>query len=217
MRPQIAVIDPARALAELPCYNRLALTAPLPTTYHLPQMFGTGSLEALDPTFVRGLVILGSASSVNERAPWQTAFEAWLRPWLERGVPTLGICYGHQMLAHMFDGRVDYAFPGQIKKQGFRAVRFAASLLGPAEHGELVVSHCEAVVEAPASMRVIATSDDVAVEGLQHERLPIVSLQAHPEATPEFLTSHEIPLTGVPRLAFGHALVARFLEACARR
>ena len=50
----------------------------------------------------------------------------------------------------------------------------------------MVVSHREAVVEPPPGYRVTAARDGVPVDALEHERLPVYSVQFHPEAREEF-------------------------------
>ena len=216
-RPHIVVIDPAINIAETKCFNFLALQSPIPCTYHLPAMYGLQSLAAEDMRDAKGIIVLGSASSVNERAPWQSQLEGWLKPHLEHRIPTLGLCYGHQMLAHMFGGQVDYIFPDQRKHKGLREIKIHATPWSEATVGRLVVSHGEAVVKAPASMRVIGKSAEIETDGFAHIDLPIWSFQSHPEATLEFLSSHEIALTGgLHDLVFGHDLMQRFLRFAAK-
>lgn len=53
-----------------------------------------------------GLVITGSPAMVTDREPWSEATAAWLTGWVDAGKPTLGICYGHQLLAHALGGTV---------------------------------------------------------------------------------------------------------------
>ncbi len=62
--------------------------------------------ELPSPELVRAVVITGSAAMVTERLPWSERAARWLPAVLERGTPILGICYGHQLLAHALGGEV---------------------------------------------------------------------------------------------------------------
>lgn len=215
---QLLVIDPALRVAETECYNIISLTSALKTTYHLPAMYGLQSLQATDMNTVHGIIILGSASSVNERQPWQVALEEWLMPHLCRKIPTLGICYGHQMLGHMFGGAVEYVFPDQTKFKGMRTVEITQLAWFPKSRGEVVVSHNEMIKRMPSNFRIIATSGDCATDGMAHNEFPIWSFQSHPEATPEFLINHNIDANVYgSRLGFGRDLVEKFLQFVAQR
>ena len=55
---------------------------------------------------VAGVVITGSHAMVSDREPWSEALVPWLRDAVAASVPTLGICYGHQLLAHALGGDV---------------------------------------------------------------------------------------------------------------
>lgn len=211
-RPHFAVIDPAVRIPELECFNLIAQLSTLPVTYHMPAMHGMQSLEAEDFSEVKGLIVLGSAASVHDRLPWQDALEKWLKPKLEQKVPTLGLCYGHQMLAYMYGGKVAHVFPDQSKHKGFREIFVDATPAWQRATGKICVSHCETVVEAPESMKVAAKSPEIAVDGLEHKDLPIFSFQSHPEAVKEFLKNHDIPDGGPGAFTFGHELLKGFLN-----
>jgi GMP synthase (glutamine-hydrolysing) len=51
-------------------------------------------------------VITGSASSVTERAPWMLRTEEYVRAGVAAGVPILGLCFGHQIVAQALGGHV---------------------------------------------------------------------------------------------------------------
>lgn len=60
------------------------------------------------PSACAGVVITGSHAMVTDRLPWSVAVEAWLPRVLAAGVPLLGICYGHQLLAQAAGGEVGF-------------------------------------------------------------------------------------------------------------
>ncbi|MBB3256981.1 glutamine amidotransferase [Paraburkholderia bannensis] len=59
-----------------------------------------------DPSALAGVVLSGSHSMVSDREPWSERLAHWLTHCVAADVPVLGICYGHQLLAHAFGGRV---------------------------------------------------------------------------------------------------------------
>jgi GMP synthase (glutamine-hydrolysing) len=53
-----------------------------------------------------GAIVTGSAAMVTDRLDWSERSAHWLRDAAHAGLPLLGICYGHQLLAHALGGEV---------------------------------------------------------------------------------------------------------------
>lgn len=55
-----------------------------------------------------GIVVTGSPAMVSDRAPWSEQTANWLADAVKAEVPVLGVCYGHQLLAHALGGEVGF-------------------------------------------------------------------------------------------------------------
>lgn len=212
-KPHVAVIDPGIKSPEIDEFNRIVFQSLLPVTYHLPGMFGTRSLISEDPAMLRGIIVLGSGSSVHDKLPWQIELGEWLKPLMLQGIPTLGLCFGHQLIAHLFGASIGYAFSDQHKETGLRQVHLdPCRLWGPARTGSLVVSHRECVLDLPADFKTLASSPVVQFEAIEHKHLPIWGFQSHPEAEIHFFAEQNLTLNRKD-LAFGHDIVRCFLSS----
>jgi GMP synthase-like glutamine amidotransferase len=136
-----------------------------------------------------GVVLMGSAASVDDSADWLPPLLNWLDPILSGRVrvPLLGICFGHQAIAHRAGGRIGYVHQNRRKLAGVDDSNLTGSRLLPGDDRlRVVVSHREEVKQPPEGYRVVARRGEIAVDGLEHEELPIYSFQFHPEAGGEF-------------------------------
>jgi GMP synthase (glutamine-hydrolysing) len=115
-------------------------------------------LPALDE--VDAVLVTGSPAMVSEREAWSERTARWLTEAYAVGLPMLGVCYGHQLLAHALGGRVG------PNPDGRHMGRVSAEIIDPADPllGELApcadvhVSHLEAVLAPPPRARRIASA-----------------------------------------------------------
>jgi GMP synthase (glutamine-hydrolysing) len=127
-------------------------------------------------------LITGSAAMVSHRHGWSETSAQWLAAAHAQGLPMLGVCYGHQLLAHALGGEVGPNPDG--RRMGSYAVDIIAEddpLLGPlAPRQWFQASHVERVLTPPAQARIIATVDGDPFHAL-HFGGRCWGLQFHPE------------------------------------
>lgn len=137
-----------------------------------------------------GWLVTGSRSGVYDAKPWIAPLRSFLRRAFDDGVPIVGICFGHQILAEALGGRVRKSTRGWglgihdyrlVARKGILSDGAAAAGTGIA----IPASHQDQIVELPAGAEIIAASDFCPFAALAYEEKAI-SIQGHPEFTPDF-------------------------------
>ncbi|MGR2753073.1 glutamine-hydrolyzing GMP synthase [Agromyces arachidis] len=160
----------------------------------VPHTITADEVRAMDPI---GIVLSGGPSSVYEEGAPQ------LDPGvLQLGVPTLGICYGFQVMAQQLGGEV--AHTGR-REYGATAATLRtddgnALLGGQPEHQTVWMSHGDSVAVAPEGFEVLASTADTPVAAFAHDEQGFYGVQWHPE---------------VKHSPFGQAVIENFLHRAA--
>jgi len=101
------------------------------------------------------------------------------------GIPILGICYGHQIIARDLGG--DYGESPTAIKGDLVKLRLLekSHILREFEGGEEVwMNHNDEVREVPSEFRVVASTEQCQIAAMQHKSKPIYGVQFHPEQSP---------------------------------
>ncbi|HEU4587308.1 MAG TPA: glutamine-hydrolyzing carbamoyl-phosphate synthase small subunit [Gemmatimonadales bacterium] len=101
------------------------------------------------------------------------------------GLPTFGICLGHQLVGLAYGGRTSKLAYGH--RGGNHPVRDLASgqvLITTQNHGFAVMGDESGVPGAPDLVVTHLNLNDGTVEGVRHKELPLFAVQYHPEASP---------------------------------
>jgi GMP synthase (glutamine-hydrolysing) len=119
-----------------------------------------------------GIILSGGPGSVYETDP------RFFRPLFDAGLPVLGICYGMQLAAEVFGGRVRKC---PTREYGPATVKRSAS---PIFHGlprtfKVWMSHGDSVTKLPPGSRVIGRTETTPFAAYQHRNF--YGLQFHPE------------------------------------
>jgi GMP synthase (glutamine-hydrolysing) len=125
-----------------------------------------------------GFVITGSSASVYWDREWIGRLKTWVGSAIEAGLPGLGVCYGHQLLADVMGGRVADMDEYEI---GYRTVHHDGEnrlLEGIDEEMTVFTTHSDHVADPPPGASVFA-QNDYGIHGFRKGH--IFAVQFHPE------------------------------------
>lgn len=135
-----------------------------------------------------GFVVTGSSASVYWDREWIGRLKTWVGDAVQAGLPALGVCYGHQLLADVMGGRVRAMGEYEI---GYRTVEQDGEnrlLDGIDDDMTVFTTHSDHVVEAPPGATVFA-KNEYGIHGFRKDH--VFAVQFHPEydmATAESVT-----------------------------
>lgn len=140
-----------------------------------------------------GVIVTGSPAMVSERERWSEDAAAWLRAVVDAGTPVLGVCYGHQLLAHALGGRVDYHPAGReigtVTIEKLDAAGGDALLENAPARFAAHASHQQSVVELPRGAAVLARSAHDPNHAVRYAP-SAWGLQFHPEFSVEIMQGY---------------------------
>lgn len=141
-----------------------------------------------EPGRVAGIVVSGSAASVREDRSWLAPLDALLRRALERRVPILGVCFGHQALARAALGPAAVRRSPTSELGWDEIVRIGSDDLLDAlpERFVCFLSHEDEVDPGAGGLVRLARSRRCATQAFRVPGLPAWGVQFHAEmARPE--------------------------------
>jgi GMP synthase-like glutamine amidotransferase len=145
----------------------------------------SGALPA-DPADREACLITGSPAGVYEDHDWIPPLIEFLRA-AKGKTKLVGICFGHQIMAKAFGGRVEKSERGWgIGLQRYDIIEHAAWMEPAASSFAIPISHQDQVVEQPPASRVLGRNDFSPYGLLAYDDQPAISFQGHPEFDPDF-------------------------------
>jgi len=151
------------------------------------------------------LVVTGSRASVYWDKDWIDPLVDYVGRAAADGVPILGVCYGHQVLAEALGGRVSGMDTFELGYNEIEQVDDDPLFAGMGEAFTVFTSHGDSVIELPPGAELIARNE-YGVHGFRRDHC--WGVQFHPEYDIE--TAREIAESKRERL--GDEQVDRVLE-----
>ena len=141
------------------------------------------------PDLCDAWMVSGSRHGVYDDLPWIEPACEFLRAAHDADVPTIGVCFGHQLLARAFGGRVIKSDRGWgIGVHDYDILARPPWMADAPGRISLQAIHQDQVVDLPPGAEVLASSEFCPYAALAYSDRAF-SIQAHPEFTPEFLQS----------------------------
>jgi GMP synthase (glutamine-hydrolysing) len=154
----------------------------------VPHDLSAADLAARRPA---GIILSGGPASVYEDGAPQ------IDPGIfGLGVPVLGICYGHQLMASSLGGEVAATGQREYGRTTLHTRTPSVVLRDLPATDSVWMSHGDAVTRTPEGFRVTASTDQIPVAGMEDPERGLFSVQFHPE---------------VSHTANGQAVMKRFL------
>lgn len=134
------------------------------------------SIEKIKEKNPKGIIFTGGPNSVyGEDTPKADTAIFTL------GIPVLGICYGHQFMAHTLGGKVEHAVVGEYGKTAVTLHDSNVLFEGVELENECWMSHMDYVSAAPEGFTVTSTTKECPVAAMVHTEKKLYGVQFHPE------------------------------------
>ncbi len=138
-----------------------------------PHTYSLENIKELNPA---GIILSGGPMSVYDDEAPQINKEIF-----NLGIPILGVCYGLQLIANNFDGKVEPADDREYGKANI-VIKNNSSILKDVTDNSIVwMSHGDLITKIPEGFSINAETDNTPICVLTNEELNIYGLQFHPE------------------------------------
>ena len=142
----------------------------------LSKIYPTDISPAELPNDVIGIILSGGPQSVYD--PHGPTIDIGL---LNLGKPTLGLCYGHQLLAHLLGGEVKAGDTREYGQAEFNIAQASPLLQNIKNISTVWMSHGDTVTKLAPGFNTIGSTNDCFNAAVANEDKRIYGLQFHPE------------------------------------
>jgi GMP synthase (glutamine-hydrolysing) len=126
---------------------------------------------------IKGVILSGSPCSVHDKDAPMVNLKG-----LKEKYPLLGICYGAQLMAHEWGGKVERSASREYGRALLEITRPESPLfMDMPRISAAWMSHGDSISGIPAGAEVIAVTEDVPTTAFHFKNEPVYGIQFHPE------------------------------------
>ncbi len=138
------------------------------------------SLEKLKKVDPKGIILSGGPSSVYEDdAPCLS--QVIIKFIKSKSIPVLGLCYGHQLIADIYGGKVEPQEKKEYGKAMFKPARHETIFEDVGQEEVVWMSHGDQVVDLPPDFVLLGSTDTCPIAAMGNLQKHIYGLQFHVE------------------------------------
>ncbi len=152
-------------------------------------------------------VVTGSRCSVYDDLPWIHQLVGYLQKVLASGAKVIGVCFGHQLMAHFFGGEASRADKGWAVGVHRSTVVASQPWMIEADRKQelsLLSSHQDQVTTLPEGATLYMTNDFCPMAGFVMDD-QVITIQGHPEFNKEYAAA----LMGIRREILGEEVYGK--------
>jgi GMP synthase-like glutamine amidotransferase len=133
-----------------------------------------------------GWLITGSRHGVYEQLEWMGPLQDFIREVAAAGLPMIGVCFGHQIMAEAMGGKVIKSDLGwKVGLKHYDVVKTYEWMANQPSAVGIHAWHQDQVVALPPTAEVFLTAEDCPYAGLSYGE-SMISVQAHPEIVADY-------------------------------
>lgn len=128
---------------------------------------------------LKGIILSGSPFSVNDEKAPVVDIPAFISK-----LPVLGVCYGAQLTAKEFGGRVDKSNKREYGRAKMVKQKDDVLLENVTDHSQVWMSHSDSITQLPEGFEILAITESIPVAAFKKTTpgtQPLYGLQFHPE------------------------------------
>jgi GMP synthase (glutamine-hydrolysing) len=139
-------------------------------------------LETIKTIKPKGIILSGGPDSVYENGSPQLTMDFY-KYISEEKIPVLGICYGHHLIVHQLNGRIE---PHDLKEYGqadLKIIEHIGLFEGFNEKETVWMSHGDQVKELPEGFVILASTETCPIASYANYQKNLFGVQFHPEVS----------------------------------